>query len=101
LAQGNLSDIFAALAGAPGLQNLNLFRDMSLQGPLVPDSLETGALCTLAKNSLQHLNMESVGAEGTLPACIFDTGSQLVEVQLGETSLLAVFYYILSAWAWT
>lgn len=85
--QGNLSDIFAALSGAPNLQNLNLFRDISLTAPLVPDSLETGALCTLAKASLQHLNMESVGAEGVLPACLFDSGSQLVEVQFGKNNL--------------
>eukprot|EP00884_Botryococcus_braunii_P011937 jgi/Botrbrau1/20744/Bobra.0058s0072.1 len=37
--------------------------------------------------NLQHLNMESVGAEGVLPSCLFDSGSQLVEVQLDRNNV--------------
>jgi hypothetical protein len=86
-AQGKLADVFSALSGAPGLQNINLFRDIGLEGPLAPIYTAAAAsICKLAKSSLQHLNLESTGAEGPIPPCLFGVGSQVVEVQLGTPS---------------
>jgi hypothetical protein len=82
--QGKLADVFSALSGAPGLQNINLFRDVGLDGPLAPIYTAAAAsICKLAKASLQHLNLESTGAEGPIPPCLFGPGSQIVEAQLG------------------
>jgi len=83
---GNMSAVFTSVANITSLQFLDLSGDTAITG-----SLENGtaseAVCKAVKADLASINLNGVGLQGAIPACLYSSGSRVIELDLGGNKL--------------
>ena len=87
-------DLFATLGTLRNLEYLSITADNAFNGTLLPDMLSPGqaTICSLARAKLGYLKISDVDGQadyvmhslnGTLPACLFDSRSQIRTISIG------------------
>lgn len=84
--RGRTEDVFEGLVGLQNLHQLALL-GASLRGPLANDLDPDSAICQLARNGLRDLEIRNSSVSGSLPQCLFDEGSRLRAIDLGQNQL--------------
>ena len=88
-------DLFATLGTLRNLESLSITADNAFNGTLLPDMLSPGqaTICSLARAKLGYLKISDVDGQadyvmhslnGTLPACLFDSRSQIRTISVGR-----------------
>ena len=91
-------DLFATLGNLKKLESLSVTADNAFNGTLLPDILTPGqaTICSLARAKLSYLKISDVDGQadyamhslnGTLPACLFDSRSQIRTLSVGRPLL--------------
>lgn len=96
-ATGTWADFFANLASLKALQTLSISGSNSFNGTLLPQQLVPGqaTICDLARARLGYLKIGDplAGSQtllnGTLPACLIDSQSQLRTLSIGTALKLS------------